>query len=62
MVDTEMPHQRTDDIRIEQGDELLAPMQVMRELAPTERTEKTLTLIHISEPTRLRCISYGVFC
>ena len=36
-----MAHQRTDDVRIEQGDELLAPMQVMRELAPTERTEKT---------------------
>jgi 3-deoxy-7-phosphoheptulonate synthase len=34
-------HQRTDDVRIEQGDELLAPMQVMRELPPTERTEKT---------------------
>ena len=30
---------RTDDLRIEQGDELLAPMQVMRELAATERSE-----------------------
>jgi 3-deoxy-7-phosphoheptulonate synthase len=27
-----MTHYRTDDVRIEQGDELLAPMQVMREL------------------------------
>ncbi|HEX3098816.1 MAG TPA: 3-deoxy-7-phosphoheptulonate synthase [Usitatibacter sp.] len=36
-----MAHQRTDDVRIEQGDELLAPMQAMRELPPTERTEKT---------------------
>jgi 3-deoxy-7-phosphoheptulonate synthase len=27
-----MAHYRTDDVRIEQGDELLAPMQVMREL------------------------------
>ncbi len=34
-----MPHVRTDDVRIEQGDELLAPMQVMRELAATERSE-----------------------
>src|SRR5215813_6079502 len=36
-----MPHYRTDDVRIEQGDELLAPMQVMRELAATERSEET---------------------
>ncbi len=36
-----MTHYRTDDVRIEQGDELLAPMQVMRELPGTERTEKT---------------------
>ncbi|MEP7069334.1 MAG: 3-deoxy-7-phosphoheptulonate synthase [Usitatibacter sp.] len=35
-----MPHVRTDDVRIEQGDELLAPMQVMRELAATERSEE----------------------
>jgi 3-deoxy-7-phosphoheptulonate synthase len=35
------PHFRTDDVRIEQGDELLAPMQVMRELAATERSEAT---------------------
>src|SRR5689334_2774328 len=35
------PHYRTDDVRIEQGDELLAPMQVMRELAATERSEAT---------------------
>jgi 3-deoxy-7-phosphoheptulonate synthase len=27
-----MPHYNTDDLRIEQGDELLAPMQLMREL------------------------------
>jgi 3-deoxy-7-phosphoheptulonate synthase len=33
------PHHRTDDVRIEQGDELLAPMQVMRELPATERSE-----------------------
>src|SRR5688572_24241821 len=36
-----MTHYRTDDVRIEQGDELLAPMQVMRELASTERSEET---------------------
>jgi 3-deoxy-7-phosphoheptulonate synthase len=36
-----MTHYRTDDVRIEQGDELLAPMQVMRELASTERSERT---------------------
>ena len=36
-----MTHYRTDDVRIEQGDELLAPMQVMRELPTTERSEKT---------------------
>ena len=34
-----MTHYRTDDVRIEQGDELLAPMQVMRELPATERSE-----------------------
>jgi 3-deoxy-7-phosphoheptulonate synthase len=36
-----MTHSRTDDVRIEQGDELLAPMQVMRELAAGERVERT---------------------
>src|SRR5258706_1432730 len=36
-----MTHYRTDDVRIEQGDELLAPMQVMRELAASERSETT---------------------
>jgi 3-deoxy-7-phosphoheptulonate synthase len=36
-----MSHYRTDDVRIEQGDELLAPMQVMRELAATDRSERT---------------------
>ncbi len=36
-----MTHYRTDDVRIEQGDELLAPMQVMRELAADERSERT---------------------
>jgi 3-deoxy-7-phosphoheptulonate synthase len=35
-----MAHYRTDDVRIEQGDELLAPMQVMRELAATEASER----------------------
>jgi 3-deoxy-7-phosphoheptulonate synthase len=35
-----MTHHRTDDVRIEQGDELLAPMQVMRELASTDRSEQ----------------------
>jgi len=35
-----MTHHRTDDLRIEQGDELLAPMQVMRELAATEKSEE----------------------
>jgi len=36
-----MSHYRTDDVRIEQGAELLAPMQVMRELPATERSETT---------------------
>jgi len=36
-----MTHYRTDDVRIEQGDELLAPMQVMRELAATQRSEQS---------------------
>jgi 3-deoxy-7-phosphoheptulonate synthase len=36
-----MTHYRTDDVRIEQGDELLAPMQVMRELPGTEASERT---------------------
>src|SRR5436305_4017119 len=36
-----MSHIRTDDVRIEQGDELLAPMQVMRELPATERSGET---------------------
>ncbi|HUQ28704.1 MAG TPA: 3-deoxy-7-phosphoheptulonate synthase AroG [Usitatibacter sp.] len=36
-----MTHYRTDDVRIEQGDELLAPMQVIRELSATERSEAT---------------------
>jgi 3-deoxy-7-phosphoheptulonate synthase len=36
-----MTQHRTDDVRIEQGDELLAPMQVMRELAATERSNET---------------------
>ena len=36
-----MTHYRTDDVRIEQGDELLAPMQVIRELAATDRSEET---------------------
>jgi 3-deoxy-7-phosphoheptulonate synthase len=35
-----MTHYRTDDVRIEQGDELLAPMQVMRELPATARSEE----------------------
>jgi len=33
-----MTHYRTDDVRIEQGDELLAPMQVMRALPASEET------------------------
>ena len=36
-----MTHYRTDDVRIEQGDELLAPMQIMRELAATDRASET---------------------
>src|SRR6476619_4036505 len=36
-----MTHHKTDDVRIEQGDELLAPMQVMRELAATEKSEES---------------------
>jgi 3-deoxy-7-phosphoheptulonate synthase len=35
-----MTHHRIDDVRIEQGDELLAPMQVMRELAAKDRHEE----------------------
>jgi 3-deoxy-7-phosphoheptulonate synthase len=35
-----MTHYRTDDVRIEQGDELLAPMQLMRELSATDDTER----------------------
>src|ERR1700682_251852 len=35
-----MTHYRTDDVRIEQGDELLAPMQVIRALAATDRSEQ----------------------
>ena len=31
---------RTDDVRIEQGDELLAPMQLMRELPANETSER----------------------
>ena len=33
-----MPGYHTDDTRIEQGDELLAPMQIMRELKASEIT------------------------
>src|SRR5438270_1713359 len=36
-----MSHIRTDDVRIEQGDELLAPMQVMRELPLSDRASET---------------------
>ncbi|QJR11762.1 Phospho-2-dehydro-3-deoxyheptonate aldolase, Phe-sensitive [Usitatibacter rugosus] len=36
-----MTQHRTDDVRIEQGDELLAPMQVMRQLPATDRSEET---------------------
>jgi 3-deoxy-7-phosphoheptulonate synthase len=36
-----MPGYRTDDTRIEQGDELLAPMQIMREHKASERALKT---------------------
>lgn len=36
-----MTHYRTDDVRIEQGDELLAPMQVMRELPAKEAAATT---------------------
>ena len=35
-----MTHYRTDDVRIEQGDELLAPMQVMRELPASDDIER----------------------
>ncbi len=35
-----MTHYRTDDVRIEQGDELLAPMQVMRALPASDETER----------------------
>src|SRR5437868_14724220 len=36
-----MTHYRTDDVRIEQGDELLAPMRVMRALPAADRSEET---------------------
>ena len=36
-----MPGYRTDDTRIEQGDELLAPMQIMREHKASERALRT---------------------
>ena len=36
-----MPGYRTDDTRIEQGDELLAPMQIMRELKASEVALRT---------------------
>ena len=36
-----MTHYRTDDVRIEQGDELLAPMQVMRQLPAGDRAERS---------------------
>jgi 3-deoxy-7-phosphoheptulonate synthase len=36
-----MTHIRTDDTRIEQGDELLAPMQLMRELKASETALRT---------------------
>jgi len=36
-----MTHYKTDDLRIEQGDELLAPMQVMRALPANEKSEET---------------------
>ncbi|HNA30723.1 MAG TPA: 3-deoxy-7-phosphoheptulonate synthase, partial [Thiobacillaceae bacterium] len=36
-----MTHFRTDDTRIEQGDELLAPMQLMRELKASETALRT---------------------
>jgi hypothetical protein len=29
---------------------------------PAESLDQALSLIHNSEPTRLRCISYAVFC
>jgi len=51
-----MPHYRTDDVRIEQGDELLAPMQMMRELAATERSAQ-ITSVHLDlsdGPQRVR--------
>ena len=43
--------------------------QILRRIAEPDRIvsfrvcwEDDLSLIHISEPTRLRCISYAVFC
>ncbi len=39
-----MPGYRTDDTRIEQGDELLAPMQIMRELKASEAALRTTYL------------------
>jgi 3-deoxy-7-phosphoheptulonate synthase len=37
-----MTHYRTDDTRIEQGDELLPPMQLMQELPATDRVTETV--------------------
>ena len=39
-----MPGYHTDDTRIEQGDELLAPMQIMRELKASETALRTTYL------------------
>src|SRR5665809_97043 len=44
------------------GDTLTDRELAVLRLLPSELTHRALSLIHISEPTRLRRISYAVFC
>ncbi|WP_232806204.1 heme exporter protein CcmD [Salmonella enterica] len=41
---------------------LLALHTVLQRRAILRGVAQQLSLIHISEPTRLRCLSYAVFC
>ena len=41
---------------------LFAMYFTLRAINPDIWADETLSLIHISEPTRLRCIPYAVFC
>jgi len=44
------------------GERVLALSDEVRRRAEAARAASALSLIHISEPTRLRRISYAVFC